>query len=419
MYRTYVRVYDRVNIDSVINVMKEHTWMTAAEASKALGINRSTLYAYVSRGFIRSEARAGKTRERRYSREDVERLKRRNEERRDPEKAASHALQWGLPILESAITLIANGKLYYRGHDATELARTRSIEEVASLIWSGAFETNVADTQLHVVSGARAVDHLPFISRAQSVVALVGARDALAYDVRPHAVAQCGWRIINLLASVAAETPDLADTIEETLAQAWAPKTKQAATLIRAALILCADHELNVSSFTARCVASAGSNPYNVVLAGLAAMEGSKHGGVTVRVEERLSSLRRKRGSVRDALAERLRRGETLDGFGHPLYPQGDPRATTIFDLMRDHFRKSPELAFAAEVAQAGIELLGERPTVDFALVALARVLRLPPAAPLTLFAIGRTIGWIGHAIEQYGRNEIIRPRARYTGEMP
>jgi citrate synthase len=412
-------VYDRVNIDSSINVMKEQTWMTAAEAAKALGINRATLYAYVSRGFIRSEARSGKTRERRYSREDVERLKRRNEERRDPEKAASHALQWGLPILESAITLIANGKLYYRGHDATELARTKSIEEVASLIWTGAFDENVADTQLHVVSGTAAGDHLSFIARAQSVVALVGARDALAYDLRPHAVAQCGWRIVNLLASVAAETPDLADTIEETLALAWAPKTKHAAEMIRAALILCADHELNVSSFTARCVASAGSNPYNVVLAGLAAMEGSKHGGITVRVEEMLDSLHRKRGSVRAALSEKLRRGETLDGFGHPLYPQGDPRATTIFELMREHYRKSPELVFASDVAQAGVELLGERPTVDFALVALARVLRLPPAAPLTLFAIGRTMGWVGHAIEQYGRNEIIRPRARYTGEMP
>jgi len=399
--------------------MKEQTWMSAAEAAKALGINRSTLYAYVSRGFVRSEARAGKTRERRYSREDVERLKRRNEERRDPEKAASHALQWGLPILESAITLITNGKLYYRGQDAAELARTASIEDVASLIWTGAFDATVGDTRLHVVSGAGSVEHLPFIARAQSVVALVGARDALAFDLRQHAVAQCGWRILNLLTSVAAETPDLADTVEETLAHAWAPRTKHAATLIRAALILCADHELNVSSFTARCVASAGSNPYGVVLAGLAAIEGSKHGGMTVRVEEMLESLYRKRGKVHAAIAERLRRGETLDGFGHPLYRQGDPRATTLFALMRDYTPKSPELVFAAEVAQAGIEILGERPTVDFALVALARVLRLPPGAALTLFAIGRTIGWIGHAIEQYARNETIRPRARYIGELP
>src|SRR5512140_1362681 len=125
---------------------KDNDWMTAAEAARALGISRATLYAYVSRNFIRSEARPGKSRERRYAREDVERLRRRNEERRDPEKAAGRALQWGLPILDSSITLIAGGKLYYRGHDATELASTRSVEEVASLIWTAPFDSDFTDT---------------------------------------------------------------------------------------------------------------------------------------------------------------------------------------------------------------------------------------------------------------------------------
>ena len=63
--------------------------------------------------------------------------------------------------------------------------------------------------------------------------------------------------------------------------------------------------------------------------------------------------------------------------------------------------------------------MLGEPPNVDFALVALARALGLPDGAALTLFAIGRTIGWIGHAIEQYEQNAIIRPRAKYVGENP
>src|SRR5207248_9406199 len=113
-------------------LIQESTWLSATDAAKALGINRATLYAYVSRGYIRSVARPGMPRERRYSAEDVERLKRRNEERRDPEKAAGRALQWGMPILESSITLIASGKLYYRGHDVVELARKRSVEEVRS-----------------------------------------------------------------------------------------------------------------------------------------------------------------------------------------------------------------------------------------------------------------------------------------------
>ena len=60
-----------------------------------------------------------------------------------------------------------------------------------------------------------------------------------------------------------------------------------------------------------------------------------------------------------------------------------------------------------------------ERPNLDFALAALARVLRLPAGSPLTLFAIGRTIGWIGHAIEQYATGHLIRPRASYVGVAP
>lgn len=393
-------------------------FLGATEAAKRLGVSRATLYAYVSRGFIRSEAAPGKSRERRYSREDVERLQRRTEERKDPEKAAQHALRWGMPILESAITLIANNKLYYRGHDSAELARKQSLEEVASLMWTGAFDTDIFDTPLHVVAGGETVDDLPFVNRAQSILAIVAARDPLAFDLRPRAVAQTGWRIVNLLTSVAAESRELALTVEETLANAWVPRSEHAAELIRAALILCADHELNVSSFTARCVASAGSNPYAVVIAGLAAIEGTKHGGATARVEASMDELRKAR-DVKKALAARLRRGEVVEGFGHPLYTNGDPRAKLLLELLASRFPKSKELAAARAYSTAAESLLGERATIDFALVALARTLALPPGSALTLFALGRTIGWIAHALEQYAQNAMIRPRARYVGELP
>lgn len=386
-------------------------WLDAKAATRLLGVSRATLYAYVSRGYVRSEPVPGSARERRYAREDVERLRLRAEERRNPEKAVEHALRWGMPILESAITLIANGRLYYRGHDATWLARNKSLEEVASLIWTGTVDHELFDTPLHVVSGGQGAD-LPFVNRAQSILPLVAASDPLAFDLRPRAVAQTGWRILNLLTSVAAESQELQDTIEETLAKAWdVPKS---ADLIRAALILCADHELNVSAFTARCVASAGSTPYSVVLAGLAALEGSKHGGATARVEALWDELRRAR-DLRKALSERLRRGESIEGFGHPLYAKGDPRATLLLSMLP----KSKELTFARSLAQAAEHVLGEAPTVDFALVSLSRVLALPRGSALTLFAIGRTIGWIAHAIEQYDQNAMIRPRARYVGEMP
>jgi citrate synthase len=396
----------------------DHGWMSAAEAARALGVNRSTLYAYVSRGYVRSEPQAGRSRERRYSREDVEALNRRKEERRDPEKAARRALHWGVPVLESTITLIANGRLYYRGHEATGLARRRSIAQVASLIWTGSFDSPARDTNVQPGSGAPPAGPIPFVSRAQSMLALASARDPVAFDLRPHAVAQTGWRILNLLASVAARSPDLTDTIDMTLARAWRKGQASSAALIRAALILSADHELNVSSFTARCVASAGSNPYAVVIAGLAAVEGTRHGGISIRVEALLRALRRTR-DIRAALADQLRRGQVIDGFGHPLYRDADPRAIALLQMLRESHPRSSELSVAEEVAHAAESLLDQRPTIDFALAVLSRVLDLPEGSALTLFAIGRTIGWIGHAVEQYGQPGIIRPRARYVGSRP
>ena len=110
-----------------------------------------------------------------------------------------------------------------------------------------------------------------------------------------------------------------------------------------------------------------------------------------------------------------MRRGEAIEGFGHPLYPRGDPRAAVLLARLP----KTKGAKYARDLVAAANDVLGEAPNVDFALVALARALGLPDGAALTLFAIGRTIGWIGHAIEQYEQNAIIRPRAKYVGENP
>src|SRR5215210_4469099 len=117
--------------------MSGNHYLTAREAAEELGVSLKTLYAYVSRGLIRSEAVGGKKRNRRYRVEDIKRLKERAEQRRDPGKAAESALSWGMPVMESGITLISDGKLYYRGEDALGLAANGAFEEVAALIWSG------------------------------------------------------------------------------------------------------------------------------------------------------------------------------------------------------------------------------------------------------------------------------------------
>jgi len=397
--------------------MADEKWLTSEAAARKLGVKPETLYAYVSRGFLRSAPKPGATRERLYSKDDVERLRRRAEERRDPKSVAAHALDRGTPLLESSITLIDRGRLYYRGYDAVELSRSRSVAEVASLVWTRSFDT-IAPANLVAPAGRFALNgDLPFLARAQALLAVAATRDPLAFDLRPEAVAASGGRILGLMTRAATGTRDDAATIDARLADAWKVE-RRGVDVIRAALILCADHELNVSAFTARCVASAGGSPYGAVIAGLGALEGIKHGGLTTRVESMLEAMRRER-SGHDALAARLREGAALDGFGHPLYPDGDPRATELLARLEERYPRSSELRFARDVTAAAWSVLEQRPTIDFALATLTCVAGLPPRSGLALFAIGRTIGWIGHALEQYASGTLIRPRAKYVGREP
>lgn len=401
--------------------MADERFLSAQEAAAELGISLATLYAYASRGMLRSEVVPGDPRARRYPKKDVDRLKEKKELRRDPERVVPKALDWGAPVLESAITLVQDGKLYYRGRNAVDLARTASVEEVAALIWTGdpAEAERLFREEPPALSGPMAESLTP-VERCQVALPLAGSLDLAAYDLRPAAVAATGARILKLLARVAAGLPSSAecDGIAATLQQGWAPGRPEVAGPIGSALILAADHELNVSAFTARCVASAGTTPYDVVTAGLAALKGVRHGGHT----ERMEALFREAGSAagaRRALADRLRRGEGIPGFGQPLYPDGDPRGAALLDLAVEIAPDSPAVDCARALAEAGRELLREHPTIDFGLVALARALNLPERTPLALFALGRTIGWIGHALEEYTLGRLIRPRATYVGEMP
>ena len=405
--------------------MPEDRFLTAQEAVAELGISLATLYAYASRGMLRSEAVPGDPRARRYPWADVQKLKEKKELRKDPEKAAPKALSWGAPVLESALTLVQDGRLYYRGRDVIELARNATVEEVAALLWTGdsADAGRLFQERPPVLppwtKGLFKEDLSP-VERCQVALPLAGASDLAAWDLRPAAVAATGARILRFLAGVAAGRPP-GRSVAATLQQGWASDGSDRSDgigPISAALILAADHELNVSAFTARCVASASANPYDVVSAGLAALKGARHGGHTERVE----MLFREAGSAsgaRRALADHLRRGEEIPGFGQPLYPDGDPRGKALLDLASEIAPESPAVELARALAEAGRELIRERPTIDLGLVTLARALGLSECTPLALFALGRTIGWLGHAIEEYGLGRLIRPRAAYTGEPP
>ncbi|HVG25643.1 MAG TPA: hypothetical protein VND45_15910 [Thermoanaerobaculia bacterium] len=146
-----------------------------------------------------------------------------------------------------------------------------SLEEFVSLLWTGAYDRTIFDTPLHVIGGESAPG-LPILNRMQSILPLVAARDELAADLTARGAASTGWRIVNLLTSVAAETQDLEPTVEETLARVWAPSSKKAVVAIREA-IMAAARGRDTTTTVARHVAGTGVNPYGVVVAALAALQ--------------------------------------------------------------------------------------------------------------------------------------------------
>jgi citrate synthase len=399
----------------------DRRFLTAKQAADALGVTLQTLYAYASRGQLQSEPVPGQPRERRYHRQDVERLRERKETRRDPAKAAARGLHWGSPVLSSAITLIRNGKLYYRGQDVSELAEKCTLEQVAELLWE-AQETErerlfqqPCPLALRQLAPLRAGAKGPLLM-LQLALPLAGALDLASYDLRPAAVRQTGARILRLLTAIVARRHSNAP-VHVALQAAWAPGNAHVGDVIRKALVLCADHELNVSAFTARCAASAGASPYDTISAAMATLKGRRHGGET----ERVSALIAETGTprrARAAVANWLRRGESVPGFGHPLYPAGDPRAALLMRLSEASGNRA-EWNLVRAISRAAYELLQELPNLDFGLAALARTWSMPLHAPLVLFALGRTVGWIAHVIEQYASGDLIRPRANYTGLPP
>ena len=403
--------------------MGEGRYLSAREAAGELGVSLATLYAYVSRGLVRSEAAEGGRRNRRYRAEDVRRLRERKERRRDPEGVVEGALRWGTPVMESGITLVDDRGLYYRGRDVAALAARSTVEGVAALIWTGEegraaqlFPAEPPALPRRVRDASSITAGLPPVEAFQVLLPLAAVEGPASYDLRPAAVARTGAKMLRLMASVA--SGETGPRLAEVLGRGWCPQDPGAPAILGSALVFCADHELPVSTFAARCVASSEATPYAVVLAGLAALGGVKHGGEVELVEAFLREVEAV-GDARAAISGRLRRGERIPGFGHSLYPGGDPRGAGLLGMTADAYPDSPAVALSAAIAGEALDMIGERPTVDLALVTVARTLGLPPGGAVALFALGRTIGWIGHAIEQYEEGFLIRPRARYVGEQP
>jgi citrate synthase len=369
---------------------------SAAEASSRLGISRASLYAYVSRGLIRSFSSPHDPRQRLYALDDVEALVKRRTRFRRPAVAAATALDWGLPVLETSITRIEEGRLFYRGVDALTLSETATLEDTVRLL-AGDANWDVPLPPLKP-SGTPGLGPRDFVAQAIRLLS-----DQASGDTQPPAVEIA--TILRLMgAAGSGADPGLAP-INGHLASAWGVST-QACDAVRRALVLCADHELSASAFAVRVAASAGASLRNAVIAGLATLSGSLHGGATEHVRALVEDCETSGGLNR--LASRLAGREPLPGFHHQLYPDGDPRGAA---LLAGVPLRPLDAAILQQVERAG----GGWPTIDAGLVMMERAYGLPRGAAFALFAIGRSAGWLAHAMEQRSQATLIRPRARYV----
>ena len=374
-------------------------WLSAAEALRRLNVKPQTLYANVSRGRIRAKADPADPRRSLYSRDDVDRLSRRTAGRPRAETVAAEAISWGDPVLSSSISTVSAGRLWYRGHDAVSLAQHATLEEVVELLWGGfppaeskrsgdPRETGLSATLL-ALAGAAGSD-LPSLGRSPSLLRTDAA---------------------NVLATMAASLAGPGKgPIHVRLAQRFG--RPEAADNLRCALVLLADHELNVSTFTARVAASTGAALSAGALAALAALSGPLHGRASITIEALVEDTQVADAPISNALRDWLDEGRAVPGFGHRLYPHGDIRAEALLG------RLSLPPAYT-EFRIAAEDLVGEIPNVDFALAALTAVHNLPRTAPMEVFALARCVGWLAHMLEQAETGSIIRPRARYTGPKP
>ncbi|GGB40910.1 citrate synthase [Roseibium aquae] len=389
--------------------MNKPVYLSAREAAVELGVQPATLYAYVSRGLIKSVPGPGK--QRRYDASDVRRLVARKEEDR-PESGTPGVA----PGVITYLTFIseADGP-FYRGRSAAKLARSSSLETVATLLWGGEADDPFASPPPVALQG------LPSgLSPLDSLTMALAAwplQDRAAYTLSPKLLREKGAALLRYMVSALLRSAPGDAPIHAQVLKAW-NIPPSGADVIRAALVLTADHELNTSAFAVRCAASTRAPLHAALLAGLGTFSGPRHGAAADRVTAWLSQVQ-SGTDLGTVLEGRLARGEDLPGFGHRIYPARDPRADCLLQILRATVPEDGLVQRIPDILDLAEALFGLAPNIDFALAVTERSLGLPQHAAKTVFCMGRTVGWIAHALEQYQDSELIRPRATYLGDRP
>jgi len=400
-------------------------WLDTTEAARRLGVKPPTLYAYVSRGQLRRRTAADGRRSE-YHPGDVASLAVRGRRAR-PAKASD-------VIVPTALTAITPEGPVYRGRRALDLAGTSRFETVAAHLWD---VEDVARWQApdEVLAAVRPLARPAGAALDASQVLLAATAAARAADPlgrapgpagsqpRREVVAATGRALLIAAVTGFDGAPEGSPLAAAPLAERLATfltdgdATPGATGLVDAALVLLADHELAASTLAARVAASARCDPYAVVLAGLAVLSGPRHGAASRGVEQALFAVRDGRTPAA-ALADVLPGAPVAFGFGHSLYPDGDPRGRHLFALLDAHVpaaRVAPLRAILATAADRGLP----PPNIDAALAGLTLALEAPVGTGELLFAVARIAGWLAHALEQYDEPGLLRPKAVYTGPPP
>jgi citrate synthase len=411
---------DRVKADGEPD-LDTSQWITAEEAANRLRVKRETIYAYVSRGRLASR-RSDDGRGRVLDPADVDRLAFRS---RSARKSAPEGI-------ESAITLIQDGSVFYRGRPAAELATSWTFERVADHLWgAGSQPTQAWEPSSAVVDiYQRVAAVLPSTALPVDMLRIAGACMA-AFDppepaLTPQILVATTKRFIaTVLHAVPAlsELEDIPKGGPRLAALLWSrlnprPPSANELSMLNSAMIMLADHDVARSTVSIRIAARAGLDAGGLIRLGMDSEGGPVKGVASLAIESFLHNLTSS-DAVDVALMRRLKQGEPVPGFGHPVYPDHDPRADLILDWLRRAAQDRARLATVDEVIRNQLSRGLQPPNAGFALAAMTYVTGMVPGAGETIFVMSRSAGWIAHAIEVLELGPLERGHSTYTGSVP
>ena len=386
--------------------------ISAAEAASRLGIKRETVYAYVSRGHLRSERHIdGKSST--FDPAEIDRFRRR--------RADGRPGRLEVPIA-SAITEVIDGRVSYRGHLLSDLVDAgHPYESIASLLWSSELGPAESWATSPAVAAAvkKATRALPAratdTDRMMAGVVAAGARDPFRDD---RSIDGATATARGLIGAIVDSLPQQGATDGDRIAQRlWVRLTSESEAawpVLDTALVTLADHGMATSTLAARLAASTRAGPHAILVAGLGALAGPLHGAAS-RVVHRLF-LDAEANGADAAIAEVMRRDGKVPGVGHFIHKTRDPRHDIVFDAITDADLDEARMDVVASVIARTSERIPVAPNVDLALGALTYIADMSPDAGEVIFAIARTAGWIAHALEEYDETPIrFRPVGRYV----